>query len=748
MVPLAGQTVSHYKILENLGAGGMGVVYKAQDLKLDRPVALKFLPPDLTRDSEVKQRFVHEAKAASALQHNNICVVHDVDETTDGQMFISMEYLEGETLQKRIERGPLKIEEALDTAMQVAKGLAKAHEHGIVHRDIKPANIMLTSDGVAKIMDFGLAKVSGQSRVTRIGATVGTVAYMSPEQAGGEDADHRTDIFSLGVVLYEMLTGHLPFRGEHEAALLYSVVHEEPQPISQFRTDVPRNVLSVIARALRKERSGRYHTAQEMVHDLEIALGSRVQATKHEKSIVVLPFENLSADPDQEYFSDGLTEEVISDLSHVQALRVISRSSAMTLKGTKKTVPEIAAQLNVQYVLEGSVRKAGNNLRIAAQLIDSATDSHLWAEKYSGLLDDVFGIQEKVSRSIANALQLTLSAEEDQRIAHRPIPSFQAYDCYLRARQHIWLFDKEALDTSLMYLRKGLEIVGENALLDAGIGYVYVQYTNIGVDQEESTRLAGEYARKALDMDQNCAQAYLVLGLIEGVQGADMKKCLGHLKKALSVEPNEIDTLVWMSLLLAFVGKISAAHTLVEKVLSIDPLNPFGKLKLSEIYFYEGRFDLAVKPISEVSRSYPDNLLYQVLHALYLMYNKCPGEAGVILGQRLKDLSDDVVCWLGFLMKYALEGEREKLAALVTPEVWKIFRQDVQLSSFLSAFYAMIGEDERALDWLENAISRGFINYPFLNEHDPFLARLRGEEQFERLMERVKYEWQHFEVPE
>ena len=272
MATLVGQTVSHYNILEHLGGGGMGVVYKARDLKLDRPVALKFLPPELTRDQEAKQRFIHEAKAASALQHNNICVVHDIDETDDGQMFISMEYLEGETLKKKIERGPLPIAESIGLGIQVARGLVKAHSAGMVHRDIKPANIMVTKEGEAKIVDFGLAKLAGQTKITRAGSTLGTVAYMSPEQARGDEVDPRSDIWSLGVVLYEMIAGQPPFKSDYEHALVYSILNDEPRPITPLRSDTPSRLEEIVRKALAKEQSARYQHAQEVEEDLRLLL--------------------------------------------------------------------------------------------------------------------------------------------------------------------------------------------------------------------------------------------------------------------------------------------------------------------------------------------------------------------------------------------------------------------------------------------------------------------------------------------
>ena len=426
--PVIGQTVTHYVIQERLGGGGMGVVYKAQDLKLDRPVALKFLPPELTRDPEAKQRFVHEARAASTLQHNNICVVYDIDETPDGQMFISMEYLEGETLKKRIERGPLTIEEAIEIALQTALGLSKAHQHGIVHRDIKPANIMVTKENVAKIVDFGLAKLIGPALLTKTGSTLGTAAYMSPTQVRGEPVDHRADLWSLGVVLYEMVSGQRPFRGEHELAISYSIVNEAPRAITRIREEVPGPLRRVITKCLEKEAARGYQTAEELIADLRAAgtpseprhgppkkaarwrlfAGGTAAAVlavaaylvfwpgppvQREKSVAVLPFVDMSPGRDQEYFCDGMTEEIINRLSNLKDLKVPARTSVFAFKGTSLDVREIGKKLGVEAVLEGSVRKSGHQLRITAQLINVTDAFHLWSRTYDREMEDVFSIQ-------------------------------------------------------------------------------------------------------------------------------------------------------------------------------------------------------------------------------------------------------------------------------------------------------------------------------------------------------------------
>ena len=744
---MIGQTISHYRIVEKLGEGGMGVVYKAQDTKLKRIVALKFLPADLTRDPEAKTRFINEAQAASALQDDHICTIHDIDETDDGRMFICMDFYEGETLRKKIERGPLSIGGAVDFAIQIARGLAKAHEAGMVHRDIKPANVIITNDGVAKILDFGLAKLAGQAKLTKTGSTVGTAAYMSPEQARGLDVDHRTDTWSLGVVLYEMLTGKLPFRGEHEAALLYSIVHEEPLAISGFRTDIPLNLASVISKTLRKDPRQRYQTARELVSDLKAAMAAGIQLPKQEKSIVVLPFENLSPDPDQEYFSDGLTEEVISDLSAVRSLRVISRSSAMTFKGTKKKIPEIAREVNVQYVLEGSVRKAGNSLRITAQLIDAESDAHIWADKYSGTLDDVFEIQEKVSRSIVDSLKLKLTAEECRKIAERPIENVEAYECYLRAVHQIYRFSEDALEIALQYLQNAINVIGDNALLHSAMAFAFWQYVNMGVKQEDYIAKAQECVRKALACDPDFPQAHAMLGFISQVFEGNQRESIRHFKRALVSNPDEYLALKGLALSLTeYTGKIPEAVPLVERLIQVDPLDPSNYLIQGRLYFYGGEYESAVRSFYKGYQLDPRNVSLMQMYSWSLAYEKRIDEALSIIEQTVKVSPESAFTRCSLLLKYALLNDKDKAHEQITPELRKTCNRDAAFSHVLGVMLARIDERNDALDWIENAVNRGFINYPLLSEKDPWLANLRGEERFKKLMERVKKEWEEFEV--
>jgi non-specific serine/threonine protein kinase len=742
---MIGKNISHYKILEKLGEGGMGVVYKAQDTKLDRIVALKFLPKQFLCDSEAKTRFEHEAKAASALDHPNICNIHEIDEV-EGECFISMAYVEGKSIKELLKAKAFSLNEILDIGIQICEGLATAHEKGIVHRDIKSDNIMLTPRGQVKIMDFGLAKLKGVSKVTKTGSTLGTVAYMSPEQARGEEVDARTDIWSLGVVMYEMLTGGLPFKSEYEQALVYSILHEEPQSVLSLRADTPLQLERVIRRALEKDKSKRYQRVQEIIADLKQATALGIQLPKQEKSIVVLPFENLSPDSDQEYFSDGLTEEVISDLSQVRALRVISRSSAMTFKGTKKKVPEIARELNVQYALEGSVRKAGNSLRITAQLIDAESDAHIWAEKYSGTLDDVFDIQEKVSSSIVDALKLKLTPEEQQRMSERPIDNFAAYECYLKANQDIWRFTEDALDRAVRYLQHALDIIGDNALLYSGMALTYFQYVNMGTKQEEYIAKAEECVKKAFALNPDSPQAHAVLGWITISFRGNIQEGVHHFKRALAVNPDETLALQGLAAPILMAGKKSAAISLSERLMQIDPFGFVTKWIQGGLHFYDGQYQLAFEPFQKLYQTNPENPAAQFYFAWTLAYLNKLDEAFSIIDQSAKATPDNVMTKQGLLLEYALLKDRERAFQEMTQDFQKTCKRDFEWSHTVAVMLALLDAKKEALDWLEDSVNLGFINYPLLAEKDPFLENIRGEERFKKLMERVKYEWEYFEV--
>jgi serine/threonine protein kinase/tetratricopeptide (TPR) repeat protein len=740
---MVGKTIAHYRIINKLGEGGMGVVYEAEDTKLKRTVALKFLPSELTKDPQAKARFIQEAQAAAALDHPNICPVFEIGEA-EGRTYIAMPCVRGRSLKDRIAAGPLDLEEALDIAGQVAEGLKEAHERGIVHRDIKPANIMLTEKGQAKIMDFGLAKLTGIADVTKTLAVMGTVAYMSPEQARGEAVDQRTDVWSFGATLYEMLAGVMPFGRKNDQALIYSILHETPEPLTRVRQEIPFQLDRIVQKALEKDKLVRYQKMAEILEDLEAVRTSGASVPQPEKSIIVLPFENISSDPEQDFFCDGMTEELISDLSKIHLLRVISRTSSMMFKGTKKDIPGIAREVHVRYVLEGSVRKAGNNLRITAQLIDAANDAHLWAEKYGGTLDDIFDIQEKVSHSIVDALKLKLTPEETERLAERPIPNALAYEFYLKARQEILKWTEAGLENALRYLQNGLEIVGENALLYAGMAYVHFQYFNLGLKEEEYCRKQAEdHVHKAFALDPDCSNASFVRAVliawnepIEGIRG---------FKRVLDKNPNDFDTLFVLSCVLGTLGRRRAVIPFEERTIKIDPLNPAAHFHSGFNRLWEGQYALALELLGKLHRSFPGDMLTKYSYGLSLAYMDKKEEAGLIFDEVAREQPGSLLGSLGLAFKYALEGRRSETLTMLESNRSLQNPWDFQSAYWKTECLALIGEKERALDCLERDVNLGMSNYPLMNELDPFLASIRGEPRFQKLMERVKYEWEHFE---
>lgn len=731
-----------YRLQEKLGEGGMGIVYKAKDTKLDRTVALKFLPPELTRDKEAKERFIQEAKAAAALNHPHICTIYEIDEAAD-QTFISMEYIEGKSLKDKLESGPLDIDEAKNIVIQVAEGLKEAHEMGIIHGDIKPANIMLTAKGQAKITDFGLAKLSWGVDLTKPSTIMGTVAYMSPEQAKGEEVDHRTDIWSLGAMLYEMLTGERPFRKSQEHALIYAILNEKTVSITSLKPGIPPHLEQVIEKALAKKLQDRYQTIPELIQVLKQPISGIFH--EPEKSIVVLPFDDLSPKRDHEYFSDGLTEEITSDLSKIHSLRVISRNSAMVFKGTRKSTKTIGQELDVQYVLEGSVRIAGNNLRITAQLIDAQNDTHLWSEKFAGTLDDIFDIQERVSRSIVDSLKIKLSPEEDKRIYEVPIDNVKAYEYYFKAKQAMGSWTESEFEEAIRYLQKGLELIGENALLYSQLGYIYYQFWNLGYRTDEiCLRKAAEYAKKISEIDTDSLHGFFLKGTLE-MAGGHIRKCLHYYQRVLSGDPNHSEALSWTCVMLGYIGKTTSAIPFYERLIKIDPLNVMIHFLPQWFKIYEGRFDIALGPIQKLYESNPDFAGYQWLYIMINAYLSRKEETFSAVDKIEKVIPDSQYSRLFVLLKHALQEEKLKVESLSTDlESWA--RKDGSYSYTIAQCFSLVNEKERAFDWLETSINLGGINYPFLNEYDPFLKNIRGEERFKKLMERVKHEWEYFEV--
>ncbi|MFQ6109000.1 MAG: protein kinase [Candidatus Aminicenantales bacterium] len=732
---MIGKTILHYKILDKIGEGGMGVVYKAEDTKLKRTVALKFLPEGLTRDEEARKRFIQEAQAAAALDHPHICTVYDIAEA-EGQTFIAMAYIEGQSLKEKIKLGPMDVEEALSIAVQVAEGLKEAHEKGIVHRDIKPGNIMMTKRGQAKIMDFGLAKLEWGVDLTKTATIMGTVAYMSPEQAKGEKIDHRTDIWSLGAMIYEMLTGRLPFKPTHDQALLYSILNEDPAPMTEIRKDIPRDLERIARKCIEKDPKKRFADTAALLADLR-SVGRAAVSVAGKPSIAVLPFVNMSPDPENEYFSDGLAEELINALTKITDLHVVARTSSFAFKGEKLDARQIGQKLNVDHLLEGSVRKAGNRVRITAQLIKAEDGYHLWSERYDRDMEDVFAIQDEITEKIVGNLRTTLKVPLEVHEGRRPA-SLEAYDLYLKGRYYWSNFSPGVINKAIASYNQAIEKDPDYALPYVALAEAYVTLST-GFDilpTKDAMPKAREAAQKALALAPTLAEAHVALGLVATCYDWDRRAAKSHFQKALELNPNSVYAHQWTEFYLTFLeGEFEDGKAHLERAQEMDPLNLLIKVRLGYMYFYMRDFDRAIEAHRRIVDFAPKNPLGY--HGLMDAYGqKGMYEEAIAMGEKALELGTRAVAHLGVLGHYYAKGGRKDKAYALLHELEERSQKGYVSSFWTGVIYFGLGKMDKAFSWLEKAYEERDGNLIYCTVTAPF-DPIRPDPRYKRLLNRM-----------
>jgi len=703
------QNVLHYKITEELGRGGMGIVYKAQDTKLERQVAIKFLPPHIAQSESDKLRFLQEAKAAAALNHPNILHVHEINEY-ESNLFLVMEFIEGKTLKAAIadqQSGKgVGMEKAIHWVLQTAEGLKAAHDRGIIHRDIKPENIMLTNDNRVKIMDFGLAKLKSGSGLTKAGMSLGTLGYMSPEQAQGEGVDQRSDIWSLGIVFYELLTGELPFKAEHDAALMYLIINEEPHVPSTLDRKISHAVDMLVMKMLSKGVERRYHTMDEVIkeiHALKSELESAERGTKA-KAIAVLPFENISAEKENDYFGDGLTEELIANLSRLKDIGVVSRTTSMQYKGTKKDIKTIGKELGAQYILEGSVRKYQDNLRITVQLIDVLNDRQLWAETYKGKLEDVFDIQEQVSKQIVDAMVLRLTPTEKIVLTKRSTVNADAFDCYLRGRDFLYRRTKNGVQFAIQLFQKAIELDPRYAAAYAGLGEAYATLHYDYDTKEIWIDKAIESCLKALMYDATLSEAYSALGLAY-MSRKSLEEGIAAAQKAIELDSKNFTSYWILGRIYHIADRDRDAARMYIKAIELNPNfhTAYGDLRV--VYDRLGekeKHDEILNRLLQIYPAYlaqhPDDARSHIYYAIDLAHVNRIDEA---------------------------KQEAEKALELSPGDSLMMYNA--------ACFYARINENNHAVDSLKNSIFAGLEDYEWI-KRDPDLDNIREEPGYIELM--------------
>ncbi len=718
----AGTKVSHYRIVEKIGSGGMGEVYLAEDTQLDRKVALKFLALHLCQDEDCRRRFTREAQAAAKLSHPNIVTIHDVGEL-QGRPFFVMEYVEGRSLKEHIRQGDIINERIIAGAIQICEGLQVAHSAGIVHRDIKPSNIILDVNRRPRILDFGLAAVTGTEQLTKTGSTVGTVGYMSPEQISGQEVDRRSDLFSVGVVLYELFTGRLPFRGETEAATHQAILQDTPEPLARYNSSISDDLQRVISKLLEKDPELRYQSAAGLASDLkkivrsrgETGTGYHAVGADAQPSIAVLPFTNLSTDPEQEYFCDGMAEEIINSLSQIKNLRVIARTSAFFFKGKNEDAREIGRKLGVNTLLEGSVRKAGSRLRITAQLIRASDGSQLWSERYDCEMKDVFAIQDEIAASLVGRLKVQLVDSEQSLPQKGYKADIEAYNLYQKGRYFLEMQTPEGYDKGFQCLKEAVEKDSQYALAHAWIGRLGYLASFFGSEPPDRILpVAKRHVQTALDIDPQSGIAHAVMASLHTYVDWDWVQAEREIQRALQLDPNAAVVHTTRSAFLTATGRHDQAVAAARRGRELDPLSNMSNFLVGHSLYFAQRYDEA---IDDIRYSLSINPHHHLFHSTLGYVYRMKGLTAEALDsfQTAMRLSDGV-SWEVMMNAIMLfeSGIKDRAHSLLQHLKEKAKSQYVPPICFYLVHRAF-GQPKKAAPWLQKAYEG----------HDTFLAWCR-----------------------
>ena len=780
---MVGTTISHYEVLEKLGEGGMGLVFKARDLQLGRFVAIKVLIAGSDESVSHRARFIQEARAASSLNHPSIITIHDIVSLPENECIV-MEFVRGKTLADLIEEGRIPTVDCLKFAMQIADALAAAHGIGIIHRDLKPANVMITPEGLAKVLDFGLAKLAGEDPgakalstsfgdsdrtrsihvngqpKTAEGAIIGTVAYMSPEQAQGHPVDSRSDIFSFGAVLYEMITGERAFHGSSGLATLTAVLRDDPDGFSKTNVDAPPEVQDAVMRCLRKDPDQRYQSMADVKNSIEqIYFASRsgvIQfssgvwkrpAARAIPSVAVLPFLNLSSDKENEYFSDGLAEEIINALTQIGNLRVTARTSAFVFRGAQQDIKQIGETLHVANVLEGSVRKSGNRVRISVQLIDVAEGSNLWSERYDREMTDVFEIQDEISQAIVAKLKVKLGSQSGSGtdaaspavpLVKRYTDNLEAYNLYLKGRFELYKMTREGLDASRHLFEEAIRLDPQYALAHDGLSYAWYHEGFLGfIAPKEAMPKAKAAVRRAIELDESVAEAHATLGVILALYDWDWTGAERELIRSIELNgASPVARDVYAFYYLRPVGRIEEAVSQTQQALALDPLSILFRVHLGFLFYIQGQYEQSIAQFRKVLEMNPQ---YYLAHAMmgnvYTLAGHFDAALACYARAREADANSKFVDSLE-AMTLALAGRRAEAAALLD-QITRRAANDYISPVSIAYICTALGDRDRAFENLDRAIYDRDPNILGLKSN-PIFESLRNDERYHAILRKMQ----------